>query len=215
MLKEKIGKIFSILKDNEPIKGCTISKTIYESEDFKITHFSLAQNTDISAESYLQDVLYLVSAGNVEISGKKLQVNDGIFIPKNTLFSVKADTACVYTEIIFSKEFKMETLKNLNAGEIFNLKSLLPVQDGKIVNMDLVSNDKMKLVLMSFDKGCALAEHAAPGEAVIFALEGQGIIGYEGKEFKINAGENFCFAKNGKHFVRAAEKFKMALLLLL
>ena len=32
---------------------------------------------------------------------------------------------------------------------------------------------------------------------------------------KIKAGENFKFAKNGKHYVKADEKFKMALLLTL
>ena len=42
-----------------------------------------------------------------------------------------------------------------------------------------------------------------PGEALIFALDGQGIIGYEGKEYRIKAGENFKFAKNGRHSVKA------------
>ena len=59
-----------------------------------------------------------------------------------------------------------------------------------------------------------------PGEA--FALkdvlpyaEGRGVIGYEGKEHTIKAGENFAFAKNGAHWVRAEKPFKMALLLTL
>ncbi|MBQ2615809.1 MAG: cupin domain-containing protein, partial [Synergistaceae bacterium] len=52
-------------------------------------------------------------------------------------------------------------------------------------------------------------------EALIFALEGEGIIGYEGKEFTLKAGENFKFAKNGRHYVKAQGKFKMALLLTL
>ena len=68
---------------------------------------------------------------------------------------------------------------------------------------------------MSFDEGTGLSEHSAPGEALIFALDGNGIIGYEGKEHHIKAGENFKFAKNGKHYVKADGKFKMALLLTL
>ena len=44
---------------------------------------------------------------------------------------------------------------------------------------------------MAFDAGTGLSEHAAPGEALIFALDGHGIIGYEGKEYPIQAGENF------------------------
>lgn len=41
------------------------------------------------------------------------------------------------------------------------------------------------------------------------------VIGYEGKEYPIKAGENFHFAKGGMHSVKANGKFKMALLLTL
>lgn len=103
----------------------------------------------------------------------------------------------------------------VKAGEVFKLADLVPYQDGKIVNMDVAHNEKMKFVVMAFDKGTGLPEHAAPGEAIIFALDGEGVIGYEGKEHPIKAGENFHFAKGGKHFVNATEKFKMGLLLTL
>ena len=81
--------------------------------------------------------------------------------------------------------------------------------------MDVMHNEKMKFVIMAFDKGTGLSEHAAPGEAIIFALDGEGVIGYEGKEHPIKAGENFHFAKGGLQFVKASERFKMALLLTL
>lgn len=103
----------------------------------------------------------------------------------------------------------------INAGEVFKLSKLVPYSDGKIVNMDVVHNDKMKFVIMAFDAGTGLSEHAAPGEALIFALDGEGIIGYEGKEHMIKTGENFHFAKDGLHYVKANQKFKMALLLTL
>ena len=103
----------------------------------------------------------------------------------------------------------------IRAGEVFKLAELLPYQDGRIVNMDLINEPKLKFVLMSFDEGTGLAEHAAPGEALIFALDGEGIIGYEGTEHPIKAGENFRFAKGGLHSVKATGKFNMALLLTL
>lgn len=101
----------------------------------------------------------------------------------------------------------------IQSGKVFSLAELVPYQDGKIVNMDVISDPKMKFVVMSFDEGTGLSEHAAPGEALIFALDGEGIIGYEGKEYHLHAGENFKFAKNGKHWVKAKGRFKMALLL--
>ena len=68
----------------------------------------------------------------------------------------------------------------IKAGEVFKLADLLPYQEGRIVNMDIVNNDSMKFVVMSFDKGTGLSEHAAPGEAIIFALDGEAVITYEG-----------------------------------
>lgn len=103
----------------------------------------------------------------------------------------------------------------IRAGEVFKLAELVPYADGKIVNMDVVHNEKMKFVVMAFDEGAGLSEHAAPGEAILFALEGEGVIGYEGKDHPIKAGENFHFAKAGLHSVKATKKFKMALLLTL
>ena len=103
----------------------------------------------------------------------------------------------------------------IQAGKVFKLADLLPYQEGKIVNMDVMHNDKMKFVIMAFDAGTGLSQHAAPGEALIFALDGEAIIGYEGRQHAIKAGENFHFAKGGLHSVKAESKFKMALLLTL
>ena len=119
----------------------------------------------------------------------------------------------VYTEVSIRRSDIMN--EAIKAGEVFRLAEIVPYQDGKIVNMDVVHNDKMKFVIMAFDAGTELSEHAAPGEALIFVLDGEGVIGYEGKEHPIKAGENFRFAKAGIHSVKAAKRFKMALLLTL
>lgn len=103
----------------------------------------------------------------------------------------------------------------IKAGEAFQLKDLVPYQEGKIVNMDIASNESMKFVVMAFDEGTGLSEHAAPGEAIVFALDGEATIGYEGSEYPLRAGEQFKFAKGGLHSVKANGKFKMALLLVL
>ncbi len=103
----------------------------------------------------------------------------------------------------------------IKPGEVFRLADLVPYQDGRIVNMDIVRNDKMKFVVMAFDEGTGLSEHAASGDAIIFALDGEGVITYEGQDHPIKAGENFRFARGGLHAVTAKGRFKMALLLTL
>ena len=41
------------------------------------------------------------------------------------------------------------------------------------------------------------------------------IVEYEGKEYRLSAGESFRFEKNGLHSVKADGPYKMALLLVL
>ena len=138
---------------------------------------------------------------------------ESILTPIQRSVGVSAIKDSIYKEI----EFRKETIMNevIKAGEVFKLAELLPYQEGKIVNMDLAHNDKMKFVVMSFDAGTGLSEHAAPGEALVMALDGEAVIGYEGQEQVIHAGETFKFDKFGKQSVSATKQFKMSLFLVL
>ncbi|MBO4528555.1 MAG: cupin domain-containing protein [Victivallales bacterium] len=217
-MNEKIGQIFSIVADNAPVAGCTVSRLVKEMDGRRISHFSLAAGTDISPETYSAHKLWIVAGGDLsamDVDGNETQLNPGdIFVtPIGDTIGVRTSNGGIYTEIETDKETAMN--KAIEAGKAFALKDLLPYAEGRIVNMDIASNPKMKFVLMSFAAGTGLSEHAAPGEAIIFALDGEGIIGYEGKEHVIRTGENFVFAKNGAHWVKAEKPFKMALLLTL
>ena len=215
-MREKSGEVFSIAENNQPIAGCTVSKEIYASGQDYISYFSLAKDTDISAELYSYHKLILLHEGSMEVYTDNdvwtLTEGDAILAPTDAPVGMRTNTKAVYTEI----SIRRHTMNNaVKAGEVFKLAELLPYQEGKIINMDVARNEKMKFVIMSFDEGTGLAEHAAPGEALIFALDGKGVIGYEGKAHPIKAGENFKFAAGGKHWVKADGRFKMALLLTL
>lgn len=203
---------FSLAAENPPIPGCTVSGEVLR--DTLV--FSLAEGTDISPESYPVRKLWLAARGELTILADEnwsFHAGELYVTPIGIPVGVEASTDSVYTEVLLRKETSMNPA--LKDGEVFALKDLLSYQEGKIVNMDLIRDPKLKFVVMAFDEGTGLTEHAAPGEALIFALDGQGIIGYEGKEYPIRAGENFRFAKNGVHWVKANGRFKMALLLVL
>ena len=215
-MNEQNGIVFSIAGDNIPVTGCTVSKLVYDSPDFGINYFSMAEDTDISAESYSYRKLIITADGQLTVycsDGREwtLHTGDCLITPVNIPVGMRTSTGSVYTELRLKEGDNMK----LKDREVFRLADLVPYQEGRIVNMDIINDPKMKFVVMSFAEGTALSEHAAPGEALIFALDGEGIIGYEGQEHTIRAGENFKFAKNGKHYVKAQGKFKMALLLTL
>ena len=213
-MNEKTGAVFSIAEDNQPVAGCTTSKEVYASGQDYISYFSLAQDTDISAEIYGYHKLLILHEGSMEVYTDKQvwALNEGkaFLTPTEIPVGMRTDTKAIYTEI----SIRRNTMNNaVKVGEVFKLAELLPYQEGKIINIDVAHNEKMKFVIMSFDEGTGLSEHAAPGEALIFAIDGKGVIGYEGKAHPIKAGESFKFAAGGKHWVKADGRFKMALLI--
>ena len=66
-MKEKTGKVFRIAEDNQPVAGCTISKEVYASGQDYISYFSLAKDTDISAEIYGYHKLLILHEGGMEV----------------------------------------------------------------------------------------------------------------------------------------------------
>ena len=212
-MKETAGAVFSIAKDNPPVPGCTVSKAVADD----ISYFSLAAGTDISAEVYPCHKLLLIAGGGMEVYGDDPSVflaeGDALITSVDTAVGIRTTEGAVYVEIQMERMVTMNPV--IHPGEVFRLKELVPYQEGKIVNMDLVNSPHMKFVIMAFDAGTGLSEHAAPGEALVFALDGEGVIGYEGTEHTIHAGETFHFAKMGRHWIKAEQPFKMALLLTL
>ncbi len=214
---KKEHQVFSIAEENPVVPGCTISGQLMRG----VTVFSLAKGTDISAESYPIPILQVQLRGSSILdmdapagSTVKISAGEAVVKPARSDIGVAAKENSVYLEIALGKG---DSIMNpiIKEGDVFKLKDLIPYQEGKIVNMDLVNQPSMKFVVMAFDEGTGLSEHSAPGDAVVFALDGKAVIGYEGKEHPISAGEQFRFAEGGLHSVKSDGKFKMALLLVL
>ena len=216
-MRESAEGAFTIAAENPPVPGCTVTALVKSVDEYDVYHFSLAERTNISAESYSYPKLIIVDSGSLELftaaGAVTLHAGEAAVAPINIPVGVRTESGCVYTEIALKQEAVMNEI--MKAGEVFALKDLVPYQEGRIVNLDLIDSPKLKFEVMSFASGTGLSEHAAPGEALVFALDGQAVIGYEGKDYPIRAGENFKIAKNGRHSVRADGPFKMALLLTL
>lgn len=214
-----MNNVFKI-EDLRPIRDeMTISRSARLGSENSVTYFSLGKGTSITQESYDTTAVYIVAKGTADFligeTAKKAtaSVRDFLIVPPKTLCGVETSTGCIYTEIIIKKENTMNNI--IKSGEVMKLKDLISYEEGSISNLDVVSNDTMKFVLMAFDEGTGLTPHRAPGNAIIFALEGKATIGYEEKDYTLSEGENFRFDKNGLHSVTADGKFKMGLLLVL
>ena len=211
--------VFTIEQLRPVRDGLTVSRALPLGRT-AVTLFSLGKGTGISAESYDRPTLYIGAAGNGTLSvGQEsdrlsLPPDHILIIPGKTLCGMDAGDGFIYTEIIL-EEKELHMNDRIRTNEVFALKELIDYEEGSITNLDIVGSPAMKYVLMAFDEGTGLTPHRAPGNAIVFALEGKATIGYEGTDYELSEGECFRFEKNGLHSVTANGRFKMALLLVI
>lgn len=101
-MNEQSGTIFSIAEENAWVEGCTISKSVSNENGFYISHFSLAEGTDISAETYTYPKLWMVSEGKMSIiedgcEEKEISKGEIFITPINRAVGVATKNGCVYT----------------------------------------------------------------------------------------------------------------------
>ena len=205
------GKILT-LEEVIPIKDHqTISKKLIDLSDLHILLMGLDQNTDISPEFYAEERLYFVLKGELKFNNEKILNNELILFEKNKLFDIETNKKSIFLEIAINLE--EEEMKNIDKGKKIKLVDYLDYVDGGITNIDLVSKEGLKLVLMAFDAGEGLKPHKAPGDALVLALEGKAKLLVGDKEIEIESGEQIVFPANVIHNVTAITRFKMLLIL--
>lgn len=205
------GKILTLeevipIKDNQ-----TISKKLIDLCDRHILLMSLDQGTSISPEFYAEERIYFVLKGEINFNNEKLINNELILFEKNKLFDIETNKKSIFLEIAINLEEK--EMKNIDKGKKIKLVDYLDYVDGGIANIDLVSKDEFKVLLMAFDAGEGLKPHKAPGDALVLALEGKAKLLVGDKEIEIESGEQIVFPANVIHNVTAITRFKMLLIL--
>lgn len=205
------GKILTLekvipIKDNQ-----TISKKLVDLYNLHILLMSLDKNTSISPEFYAEERLYFVLKGEIKFNNERLLNNELILFEKNKLFDIETREKSIFLEIAINLE--EEEMKNIDKGKKIKLVDYLDYVDGGIANIDLVSKDGLKLILMAFDAGEGLKPHKAPGDALVMALEGKAKLLVGDKEVEIESGEQIVFPANVIHNVTAITRFKMMLIL--
>ncbi len=213
IMKGKAGEFFRF--DDKALAGVTQSQEISEDGEAQVVDFLLAPGTGISRESHPQIKFWLVTSGSGTagadgFADQSLKALTAYAVPANVPAGIETEEGMGYVEAVLGEGTDLPGA--LKEGRAVDLASILPTSEGRILNMDLARSGRAKLALMSFGAGTGLPEHSAPGDALVFAIEGEGVIGYEGREHPVKSGDCFMFKKGGAHFVRAEKPFKMMLL---
>ncbi len=105
----------------------------------------------------------------------------------------------------------MSILKNIDIAAVLPLAELVSYQDGQIVSRTLVQNKAVSITLFAFEAGEEISTHASGGDAMVYVLDGSGVITIDEKTYTPKAGECIVMPAGHPHAVAATERFKMLL----
>lgn len=66
--------------------------------------------------------------------------------------------------------------KAVEYSGVFQLKDVVPCQAGKVINRELIDTEGVRFAVISLSAGTILPEHAAPNDALLFALDGEAVL---------------------------------------
>ncbi|EIW19077.1 Cupin domain protein [Pelosinus fermentans] len=104
-------------------------------------------------------------------------------------------------------------IKNIEFSKALEMVNLVEYQDGRVVSLTLVQNDTLTLTLFAFAKGEAVSTHSAPGDAMVYILDGEASITVGENKFIATKGQTLVMPSNIPHGLDATENFKMMLIL--
>ncbi|MBN2753370.1 MAG: cupin domain-containing protein [Candidatus Goldbacteria bacterium] len=99
-------------------------------------------------------------------------------------------------------------------AEKFNLNVSVKYGEGAVVSKTLIDKQSGTVTLFAFDKGQGLSEHTAPFDALVNVTEGEAQIKIGGNQVNLKAGESIIMPADIPHSLKAAEKFKMMLVMI-
>ncbi|MDO5707145.1 MAG: cupin domain-containing protein [Andreesenia angusta] len=194
-------------------KNSIISEDMMLGDKVKIKGYGISEGEGISLEKIFHPVLLYIVDGRIDftIEDKKSEMIKGnsVLIPSGEWRGIDAieDSKIL---IINMEEDIM--IKNMDKSKILELVDEVEYSEDKIVSKTLVQNDALSMTLMAFDGKQELSTHAAGGDALVIALDGEVLINIDGEEFDIKKDESIIMPANIPHSLHINDKFKMLLI---
>ncbi|MCD5407341.1 MAG: cupin domain-containing protein [Desulfotomaculum sp.] len=104
-------------------------------------------------------------------------------------------------------------IKNITLGAVLEMAELVTYQEGRVESRTLVQTDQFSVTLFAFDKGEGIGTHSAPGDALVYVLDGNVAITIgEDEAVNLKSGQTIVMPADIPHSLVATEKFKMLLI---
>ncbi|MCX7904431.1 MAG: cupin domain-containing protein [Caloramator sp.] len=105
-------------------------------------------------------------------------------------------------------------IKNIEHKAILEMESLVQYQEGTVVSRTIAQSKAHSVTLFAFDKGEEISAHSAPGDALVYVLDGEVEITIGDEKFYLKKGQTIVMPANISHALFAKERFKMLLIVI-
>lgn len=104
-------------------------------------------------------------------------------------------------------------IKHIPAAKPQVLADLVDYQTGRIVSLTLAQQEQVSLTVFAFSQGEGVSTHSAPGDALVYMLDGEAEIMVGDEKILAVTGETVLMPANIPHGLQAVADFKMLLIL--
>ena len=208
-----MSKIYNLNADTKVIAKSVVSKRIFDCENAHVDVFAFDTGEELDHEMLFCDSLAWVVEGGASLHyGEKhmcLGGEQACLIEKKVWRKLVFNEPTKYVSIDFKEDLMID---HLPKAAIFSLVDAVEYEEGKIVSKTLVKNESGSMSLLSFSKDQQLSTHAAPGDALLVALDGEMKLTIGDEHFDIKKGDTIVLPGKIPHGLKIPEKFKMLLI---
>lgn len=206
-------EIYNLNADTKVIAKSVVSKRIFDCENTHVDVFAFDAGEELDHEMLFCDSLAWVVEGGASLHYGEKQMRLGgeqaCLIEKKVWRKLVFNEPTKYVSIDFKEDLMID---HLPKAAIFSLAGAVEYEEGKIVSKTLVKNESGSMSLLSFSKDQQLSTHAAPGDALLIALEGEMKLTIGDEHFDIKKGDTIVLPGKIPHALKVADKFKMLLI---
>ena len=206
-------EIYNLNADTKVIAKSVVSKRIFDCENAHVDVFAFDVGEELDHEMLFCDSLAWVVEGGASLHYGEKQMRLGgeqaCLIEKKVWRKLVFNEPTKYVSIDFKEDLMID---HLPKAAIFSLAGAVEYEEGKIVSKTLVKNESGSMSLLSFSKDQQLSTHAAPGDALLIALEGEMKLTIGDEHFDIKKGDTIVLPGKIPHALKVADKFKMLLI---
>ena len=208
-----MSKIYNLNTDTKVVAKSVVSKRIFDCENAHVDVFAFDTGEELDHEMLFCDSLAWVVEGGASLHYGDKQMRLGgeqaCLIEKKVWRKLIFNEPTKYVSIDFKEDLMID---HLPKAAIFSLVDAVEYEEGKIVSKTLVKNESGSMSLLSFSKDQQLSTHAAPGDALLVALDGEMKLTIGDEHFDIKKGDTIVLPGKIPHGLKIPEKFKMLLI---